>query len=223
MTNKKSCYLAALALSVAVCSCGTASAKDSGVYLGVTAGQSHFDVGDVSSGITGLPASFTKDESDTALSFSLGYRFNPFIAIEGAYADYGKATISSTNSFDYGGITFNTLDSRIAVNGGFAAVIGAIPAGDWEFSLKLGAFFANTKVTAHVGGMTDTSPTQLVDDTESESASTVETLAGVGVGYTIANHYHFKAEWTRIPKVGDKEKTGEGDVTSLTLGLQYRF
>jgi hypothetical protein len=225
MINKTSLYAAALLVSTTCCF-SNSFAKDSGVYLGVNAGKSHIDVGDVSQGFASVPTTFSKNESGTALAFALGYRFNPFIALEGAYADYGKATVTADHGFTIANATFTNIDANVAMKGSVAALVLSVPAGNWEFSTRLGAYFANTKISVHVrylesgGGF---SPSVIFDRTQDISASSTETLATLGVGYTVADHYHLKLEWTRIPKVGDKEKTGEGDVTALTLGFQYRF
>jgi hypothetical protein len=43
------------------------------------------------------------------------------------------------------------------------------------------------------------------------------------MGYTFGDHFHVRVDWMTVPDAGDEEKTGEGDVTLMTAGFQYRF
>jgi hypothetical protein len=214
--------LAAVSLAVATAISAPAWATESGVYIGVGLGNSHIDLGDTSD-LAGLPATLKVNESDTGKFVTLGYRFNPMVGLEVSYTDLGAATMSLANTFTFAGVTINSIDASVSMKGTVIAVVGAIPVGNWEFSGRLGAFLAKTEISGHVSGRTISSPVQILDLPLSESASTTETLAALGVGYTFADHYHVKVEWARIPKVGDKNTTGEGDATLLSLGLQYRF
>jgi OmpA-OmpF porin, OOP family len=198
-----------------------ASAADKGAYVGVAVGQSKFDLGDTST--AGLPVKLNAEESDTGMSFVIGYRFNPYFSVEGGYNDFGKATMNADGSFSVSNVLITKTEAYIESKGSSLSASLAIPARNWDFGVRLGAYFANTKLGVKVQGHTTTSPVQNMDFSQEESASTVETMASLFAGVTFAEHYRLSLEWTRIPDVGDKEKTGEGDVTMLAAGLQYRF
>jgi hypothetical protein len=41
--------------------------------------------------------------------------------------------------------------------------------------------------------------------------------------YDVSPKFAIRAEWERFDKVGDKNKTGEGDVDLLSVGLKFSF
>lgn len=225
--KRKQLLKIALPLTLSVCSATSALATQSGLYVGFELGQStfHDDAGALN--VFDAPTSSNEDDSDTAWAIGLGYRFNPYIGIEGSYRDLGALKFNeSGRSFGSAGrvLTGNAV-AEASAKGPALVVIGSLPSGNWEFSAKLGIFMAKTELAGGLNG-TLTQPgflPQSVSSSFNESANTTETLAGVSVGYTFAEHSHLKLEWTRIPKVGDADKTGEDDVTIISAGYQYRF
>lgn len=225
MMKKVDCVArSALVLALAAGSISVAAATDSGPYIGVNVGQSKADISDEPSGLFNVLSSSTTDDTDTAWALSAGYRFNPVLALEVAYNDLGKSTFTETGSRTVSFPPYTgTLSGNASVKGASAALIAAIPINQWELFVRAGAFFAKTKIESQASVRTLITPVQTASASDSESANTTEFMAGVGVGYTIADHYHVKLEWTKIPKVGDEEKTGETDVSVLSAGFQYRF
>jgi OOP family OmpA-OmpF porin len=199
--------LAALALP--------AFGQESGWYVGGAIGQSKFkfDRGAIEGpfaaaglGTTG----FTYDETDTAWKLFGGYKFNRYFALEGAYLDLGKFSTSS-----------RVISGAPPVNVSFAlktkeafdlAAVGIVPIGS-QFSVfgKLGGYSIKTEGTG--SGATTV--------TGSDRGTGV--LWGVGVGYDFARNLGVRAEYELFDKVGNKDKTFEGDVRLLSLGLVYKF
>jgi hypothetical protein len=99
--------------------------------------------------------------------------------------------------------------------------------GDWEPYVKLGAFRAETVGTTQYITNFYSAPGRILTRTvvgdDSKFESTTEAMIAIGIGYTLAGHYGIALEATRIPKLGSETVTGEGDLTSLSLALQYRF
>ena len=171
------------------------------------------------------------DERSTGWSLGLGLRFQRYFGIEVGYADFGVKTLSppeeSLISITTSSVSFRT-DTRVAVKGAYVAATGSLPLGNWEPYLKLGALRAETDVEAdHITRFyVGPPPRELRTTTEHtivSSVATTEPMAAVGLTYTFAGHFGVALEATFIPDVGDEEMTGEADLTSMSLALEYRF
>jgi hypothetical protein len=214
--------LAGLALALTLGWALPTYAAESGAYIGFAYGNSELDLGS-SSDPTGFGAPITTDESDTGFALSFGYRFSPYIALDGTYYDFGASTLRLARPVTVAGILIQNISADAEVKGPALSFVGTIPAGNFELFGKLGVLFAKTELSGQVQGRTTGSPTQLLDASFSESASTTEVAVGLGMGYTFGEHFHVKLEWTQVPDAGDEEDTGEGDASLLALGLQFRF
>jgi len=212
--------IASLALSVS-----SAFATESGFYVGLNLGQSTFDVEDTVRDSFGTTAGL--DDSDTAWSLAFGYRFVPYFGVEAAYLDMGEMTFEDSGRENAGGGAFYeySYSTSISLNGPAVSLVAAVPMQAFEFNAKLGVLFAKTELkeslseTLSVPGF----PVDRYSDSFSDSSSTTETLYGLGAGYTFGDHFHVRLDWTMIPDAGDEDELGEDDVSSLTVGFQYRF
>jgi opacity protein-like surface antigen len=93
------------------------------------------------------------------------------------------------------------------------AVVGNLPlAGGFSVFGRLGGYNLRTEMKVTVSSLT-----------ASESARNSCFLLGAGVGYDFNRNVGIRLEWEQFDKVGDKDKTGQGDVGPLSLGLVYRF
>jgi hypothetical protein len=201
-------------------------ATESGFYLGANVGQSSFDV-DEASYEEEFGSSAELDDTDTAWSLSAGYRIAPYFGFEASYVDMGELTFSSSRRFSSGpGSSIEITDQFSGGLTGFAfAAVGAVPIGRFEINARLGLLFAEVELQES-GTYRNTFPgfpPMSSSYSESESTSTNETVYGLGAGYTFGDHFHVRADWIKVPDAGDEEETGEVDVSSLTLGFQYRF
>lgn len=191
------------------------SALAQGMYLygaigGTSANLKKSDIDSdlVSAGVTGLASSV--DESDVGYKLQLGYMINRNFGVEGGWVDLGKFTY---NASFIGG----SANGDIKASGFNIAGIGVLPL-DNNFSLfgKLGTI--NAKVKASVSA---TGP----GGAASGSASDTEWSPnyGLGVMYNLSPKMAIRAEWERFDKLGDKNKTGEGDVDLWSVGLRFSF
>src|SRR5438046_1353139 len=82
------------------------------------------------------------------------------------------------------------------------AVVGNVPLAN-QFSVfgRLGAYNMRTEMKVTVSGISS-----------SESARNTGFLLGAGVGYDFTRNVGMRVEWEQFNKVGDKDKTGQGDV-----------
>ncbi len=127
--------LAAFAISI------PAFAADTGGYLVGMVGQTKFKDIDT----TGVTNSSVKD-TGTGIKLGGGYAFNRNFAVEGAYVDLGKATVSGT----FLGVNFS--DTRKA-SGLVVVGVGMLPLGN-QFTLlgRAGVINATVKEDASAGG-----------------------------------------------------------------------
>jgi len=114
-----------------------------GLYTGVTLGEADYSYG--SAGTTSFGSfsiSTEVDSDDTPLKLFVGYRFLPFLAIEGVYARFGAVEVTtrfnnvsfSGQNITVNGVTFNndgTSVTTIAELNGFGAdILGIFPIGN---------------------------------------------------------------------------------------------
>jgi opacity protein-like surface antigen len=59
--------------------------------------------------------------------------------------------------------------------------------------------------------------------TRSQSANSVDPLAGVGLAWKPYKQLKIRAEYTRFSNVGDKDKTGEINIDTFNVGVTYAF
>ena len=216
---RKVLFVAAFATSATVL-IPCAFAQERGWYIGASLGQSKtkFDQGSAAADLAAAGANntgFTADETDTGWKLYGGYKFTRYLAVEGGYVNAGRFSLT-TNVTNIRGIPFPPLrtsfDIKIKEIFDIAAV-GILPIGN-QFSLfgKLGAYRANTELSFSVSTVS-----------EKESGRNNDFMWGFGAGYDFSKNLGARIEWERFNKVGDKEKTGQGDVNLLSAGLVYRF
>jgi OmpA-OmpF porin, OOP family len=199
---------------------GPLAAQENRLYVGGSIGQSRVkvDTGGLSDDLraVGLGNSgVSSDNSDTGWKAFVGYRFTPNVAIEGGYVELGKiaatTTITSVN-----GVAVTPTNLKIdmkATEGFHVAGVFGFPLGS-QFSAfgKLGGYFMKTKISVSAAGVS-------AGDTDHNTGL----LFGLGAGFDFSRNLGLRAEWERFKDVGDKDKTFEGDVDLLSIGLVYRF
>jgi len=197
-----------------------ASAQDSPWYIGGSIGQSRvkLDTGGLSSDLAAAGMAntgFSANETDTGFKLFGGYRFHPNFAVEGGYAELGKFSASGTvTTFNF--VPIVPLPTKVTIEVGqglHLTVVGNVPLAN-QFSVfgRLGAYNMRTEMKVTVSGISS-----------SESARNTGFLLGAGVGYDFTRNVGMRVEWEQFNKVGDKDKTGQGDVGLLSVGLVYRF
>ena len=166
------------AAGLALCaSAPPAIAKDSGGYVGASVGVTAIDICDDLNAL-----GFTNcDDEDTGFKIFGGYKFNPYFAVEGGYADFGEISAS------FGGSTVTAESDAV-----FAAAVGILPVGK-RFSLfgKAGLFFWDITASGPAGTASD-------DGTDA--------LLGIGLNYDITEQWAVRAEFESYDS-GDDDVT----------------
>jgi OOP family OmpA-OmpF porin len=220
----------ALATFAALCAAQPAFAAGTGFYVGADLGwmSSDIDKGDLDRSIAdglateGLFFDGTSDldDSDTTWGLTVGYKFMPYLAVEGQYLDLGAAEYKASGDF------FDSLDNLLGSgslsakvdSSGFAlSVLGILPIQEvWEVYARLGMYFGDTEATM---GFSDGVDSVSMSDSKNEE----EFMYGIGGGYTFNETWNVRAEYTIIQNVGDDQLSGEADVSRFVIGLNYKF
>src|SRR5512139_1934709 len=109
-----------------------------GPYIGASVGQAWVDAsaGEIEAAFAtddGFVASGTTiDDSDTGWKAFAGYRFNPYLALEGGYVDLGKATFTTTIASappPYDGLTPFQIHGTAEATGVNLVAIAGVPLG----------------------------------------------------------------------------------------------
>jgi OmpA-OmpF porin, OOP family len=234
MVLRKRMPLAGLTLVLSAATAAPALAQ-TGFYVGATAGESlyHesrseadatvFDAFD-SSGLTVVSGSSHIDKSDLAFGGLVGYRFIPGFAVEAGYLDLGKLEYKFSGTVSgfvpRGPSLFlhpATANLTAKAKGPTLAALGILPLSpSWDVYGRLGLIFSKVTLTADI-------TVETLPGSDSESANSVDTFVGIGTAWHVGNNVALRAEYTRLPNVGDKDKTGETNIDLFSLTLTYSF
>jgi OmpA-OmpF porin, OOP family len=133
-------------------------ATDAGFFVSAQAGRSRFDVGD----------GFGKKNA-TVGGVGVGYAFNPIVAVELSYNDYGKV--------NFGGVDGKAKSTQ------FSALLSAPIANEFSVYGRLGAASTNRKVAGFGGDSSD---------------KKTEAVYGVGFGYNFAKNIKGTVEYQKL-------------------------
>ena len=228
---------AAAFVSLGLFAAPAANANEAGFYIGANFGLvskegDRADYEDFASevhaffGYTPTEFSSSFDEKDQTYNLQVGYRFNRFLAIEGAYADLGQISYRSQSSgafpMDQGTINFN-VDSE--TSGFVVSVLGVLPLTyQWEVYARAGALFATNRLSINLAVRGEIFATPGGDNiTDAFSKGTTEYLGGVGVAMRVLDIYDVRLEYQRIFDVGREDTGGVGDIDAATLGVTVTF
>ncbi len=127
----------ALLVSGALFASAPAFAADSGAFMGVGVGQMNTEVDDL------FGSGYQFDESDTAFKLFAGYKFFPWLSVEGAYVDGGNPGIQENDGAG------TSAKLNIEVQSLVASVIFSLPVGNnFELFIKPGIAYWDAKTTA---------------------------------------------------------------------------
>lgn len=146
--------------------------------------------------LTGL-ANASVNDSDTTYTVRIGYRFSPYLALEGGYYDLGHYQFDGTS----GSTTIS--GSAKAKSFGISAVAIA-PLGDaFELYGRVGIATSELKVNANAAIVS-------VDAADKHTEATY----GIGARYNITRNVSLFAEWMKNDKI---------EVDSYLGGIDFRF
>lgn len=195
----------ALFAGVATLASPVAFAGDSNAYAALDIGRSH-----MKDGCTGVPATMTCDDTDTAYRLAGGYQFTPMWGMEVGYADLGKTSMGGT--YLGAAVTLDAKASSLQL-----AATGTFPVSD-AFSVigKLGIARNELKVsaTAAIAG---------VNAAASATENKTKATYGIGVQYDFSKSISARAQYEDFGTFGDDATTGTSKVTLLSAGVVFKF
>lgn len=203
---------------VLVLAAGTALAADHKFYLGLDAGQAHFDPTEIFDN-----AVQSKDDQSTSYTVKVGYRFNRFFALEGGYTDLGDydarllgnclPTLPPTCSPD--------VDTHTSIDGVMLTAVGMWPLTDhFQFTANAGAIYR--KVDYRYG---------IPSDQQSLSEKGTVMRYGLGMSFPVNERFELGLDWVSYRDVGigieassgSIHTVSDGESSVITVGARWRF
>jgi hypothetical protein len=157
------------------------------------------------------------DDSEVAWSTAVGYRFNPHLAAEVAYMDFGTADISERYVLSPPPLPFfpneltRTYSSK--VTGPALSVLGSVPVGKgFAVFLRAGVLFADRELDI----------AQSIGLDETTFGSTVW-LGGAGMDWSFASRWAIRAEYQRTGNLDTTFLAGDTDLERLSLSVLFKL
>ena len=176
-----------------------------GGYVGFGIGESSVDLS-VSDFDDGSITSGSVDDTDTSWKLFGGYGFNKYFAVEGGYADLGKATFSGISN-GFGFLYFpGSVNIDVETTSFFADMVGIIPFNKWALFGKIGFHKWDAKVTVANGPVAGSA-----DDDGTDAHY------GLGFEFRPSERWGIRGEWEVFTDVLDE------DVQLLSVSGVYKF
>lgn len=205
MRDKTGTVLHAAVGAVAICMAFVSgNALAAGGYFGVGSTYTHME--DAGSTLIGS----TFDDHDAGAKLFAGYQFNPNVAFEVAYTDFGKFSASgAVNVPPFGTVNGDRWE---ATGVSLAALLGGPVSPRFSIYARAGLIGWDVDDRFVLNG-----------GTVSASASGTSFDVGLGAQYRFGRNISGRLEWEQIPKVGDVETTGRSDLAVVSANLLFRF
>ena len=171
--------------------------NDEGFYIGGGVGQFNVQVDDVDDTDEAIQR---LDDEDTAWKAFVGWRMNPYFALELAYIDFGGPSDTATAAGSSG-------DFSVELAGFAPYVIGTIPLGPVELFGKVGYYFYDVDAAVDLDDGPD------FDSSSSEQ----DLLYGFGVGMTFFERLNARLEYEKV------DSGFVDDADALWFSGQWRF
>ncbi|HKJ88514.1 MAG TPA: outer membrane beta-barrel protein [Gammaproteobacteria bacterium] len=172
-----------------------------GFYLGAGVGDFRYRQKGSAGGIN-----YNFDQSDTAYKAFLGYRFTPYLGVEGAYADLGNPGKRLSNALGGNRLKFRT-------QAWYAYLVGYLPIAN-AFDLFGKAGVADWKVDAKVQGNGFQSQFD-------KAPNGTDFAWGLGAEANLPLNVSVRAEYERIEMNKGPFKKLDNDLISLSLLLHF--
>lgn len=184
---------------------GSTFAADSGMYIGISLGQSRSNI-DTAGALAaqGAPAGSAMTTDSSAFSFKeiFGYQVNQNFAAELSYTSLGKYDLTRTAP------ATAPVTGKLTAGGFGLAGVGMIPVNnDLAFFAKLGTMKADISYSAGTSGT---------------SHNWVPNY-GMGLKYVITPAISLRGELERFQGMGDNTRTAKMNSNLFTVGLSYKF
>jgi OOP family OmpA-OmpF porin len=177
-------------------------------HSSVSLDRTHFDTTLTTHGATGLSSSDSGSGNQWRLQG--GYRFNPYLAVEAGYIDFGKTKYQASYS---GG----SAQGSLKAGGIDVAGLVSLPVND-NLSVfgKAGMVAAKVKSNLVAGA-----PAALASG--NDSVNVVRPLVGVGALYKLTQNVDVRADYDYVGGLGKSNRTGKMDANLFSLGVAYNF
>jgi OOP family OmpA-OmpF porin len=188
----KICVIAGTALVLAN---GTAVAQvdaddnGGGWYLGAGVGEFSTEIDELDD-VDDVGIDFEEDEDATRVF--AGYRFNPFLAAQADYYDFGESDTA-----------LGLLPVRSDATGIAPSIVGTLPLGPVELFARAGIVFYDLEVNLDNDNV--------LDETGNDP------VYSVGIGITLAEHLNLKAEYEAV----DIDHFDEAEGVWLTANWRF--
>jgi opacity protein-like surface antigen len=180
---------------------GAAFAENpTGPYVGGAFGRFNLDID--SPRDFGSNISRAVNDNDNSYKIFAGWRVLPFLALEAAYVNLGEPGDAISSSGTNG--RYN-----LKADGFAPSAIASLPLGPVELSGKVGYYYYDVEVNTNIGGSGNTS----LDSDYSRN----DFFYGVGLGITLFEHLHVKAEYERL----DLENYDKSDIVWLSGAWRF--
>ncbi len=219
--------LAAGCLALGCLAAADAIAAEPGFYVGVSYGQIDNSVArapydaltaDIYDSFDFVPTSGSTrfDVKDKGYGFFGGYRFFPWLALEGSYMSLGTVRHRDRSEGVFGEEiqTWNqNMDTRIS--GMALSALGILPVSyRFELYARAGVLFATNRDSVFITNGVGSSKA-------SGSEGSTGLLAGAGGSFTFLEIYSARLEYQRAFDVGSD--LSKGDVDMVTFGISVTF
>ncbi len=209
----------------------TAQALDFNPYLFVDIGQAKVDLDDAKKELReecshyeslGLSCSTSTSDDSMAYSFGVGFNLHRNFSLELAWYDLGSFDAKATAvDASPGGTDFGRDKIEVEAKGLGARGIGHLPLTE-RFNLDVMGGLAYIKTEMSWKWSQDIS-SFAINSTFNDSSKDFVFNLGFGASYSFTENVAVRASYVRFFDVGDKNKTGEGDIDVLSVGLTYSF
>jgi OOP family OmpA-OmpF porin len=182
-------------------------------YVGASIGQSVLKIDDSAVAVSGATSSsVSKEESDTGYKLFAGHRFTNNIGVEVGWVDFGKFAARNTIT-PAGSSGLDVKMSGFNIDG-----VGTWRLGN-RFSLlaRLGGILSETNVTRSASGSVT------LGRPASEKKSELNVHWGVGAAFDLSPTFAVRAEFEQAQNLGDRNTTGEGSPSLLSVGVVVKF
>jgi len=188
--------------------------NDTGMYVGISAGQSEdkFDKERIANTMSGAGITanvLTDDQRGNAYKAFVGIPLTPNWAVETGYFDLGRT------GFDASTDPAGTVSNRTRIQGLNVDLVGTLPVTDnWDLLGRVGAAYAQTK--SHVNG---TGAASAATGSTSERDTNYKFGFGTQYAFTPALSMRLEGERYRVRDAVGKH----ANVDLISVGLVYRF
>ncbi len=201
-------------------------------YVGLGIGQSSVD-SDSSPvpvpGYSGMLYPTNIEDSDTSFKVFAGFDLHKNFALEAGYVDFGTFGTTLAGTFTDGTFIYDsTAEGSSDAFAIYAAVVGKLPVSN-AVDLFVKAGFARWDVESTAAAVVDVydAGTSAYLGTgygyDSESASGVDPMFGVGINIHASDAFMIRAEFERFIDVGDENTTGQSDVDVIGVSAAVKF